>query len=133
VSSDENTERIAQAASIHRVRKTEIMAEPKHHDEPTHHEEHIVSPKLYLVIGATLLIFTGITVGASLIDLPGDLNAVVALAIACIKMTLVVLFFMHVKYSSQLTKLTVAAGFFTFIVLITMTMTDYISRAWGRW
>jgi cytochrome c oxidase subunit 4 len=109
------------------------MAEPKHHDEPTHHEEHIVSPKLYLLIGATLLIFTGITVGASLIDLPGDLNAVVALAIACIKMTLVVLFFMHVKYSSKLTKLTVAAGFLTFVVLITMTMTDYISRAWGRW
>ena len=40
---------------------------------------------------------------------------------------------MHVKYSSRLTKLTVAAGFFTFFVLITMTMTDYISRAWGLW
>jgi len=101
--------------------------------EPTHHEEHIVSPKIYLIIGTALLIFTGLTVAASLIDLPGDLNAVVAIAIACIKMTLVVLFFMHVKYSSGLTKLTVAAGFFTFIVLITMTMTDYISRAWGRW
>ncbi len=109
------------------------MAEPKHHDEPTHHEEHIVSPTIYLIIGATLLVFTGLTVAASLVDLPGDLNAVVALAIACIKMTLVVLFFMHVKYSSKLTKLTVAAGFITFCVLIMMTMTDYISRAWGRW
>ena len=104
-----------------------------HPSEPTHHEEHIVSPKVYLLIGGTLLVFTALTVGASLIDLPGDLNAVVALAIACIKMTLVVLFFMHVKYSSKLTRLTVAAGFLTFIVLITMTMTDYISRAWGRW
>jgi len=46
---------------------------------------------------------------------------------------LVILFFMHIKYSSRLTKLTVAAGFFTFIVLITMSMTDYISRAWGLW
>jgi cytochrome c oxidase subunit 4 len=109
------------------------MAEAKHHDEPTHHEEHIVSPVVYLVIGGTLLVCTALTVGASLIDLPGDLNAVVALAIACFKMTLVVLFFMHVKYSSKLTKLTVGAGFLTFIVLITMTMTDYISRAWGRW
>ena len=109
------------------------MTEQKHRDEPTHHEEHIVTPTVYLVIGGTLLIFTAITVGASLVDLPGDLNAVVALAIACIKMTLVVLFFMHVKYSSKLTKLTVAAGFFTFIVLIMMTMTDYASRAWGRW
>jgi len=109
------------------------MTEPKHHDEPTHHDEHIVSPKLYMIIGATLLVFTGLTVAASLVDLPGDLNAVVAIAIACIKMTLVVLFFMHVKYSSKLTRLTVAAGFITFCVLIMMTMTDYVSRAWGRW
>ncbi|MGC2639832.1 MAG: cytochrome C oxidase subunit IV family protein [Acidobacteriaceae bacterium] len=100
--------------------------------EPTHHEEHIVSPRVYLIIGACLLLLTGTTAGVSYIDL-GVFNAVVALAIACLKMTLVVLFFMHVKYSSKLTKLTVAAGFFTFIVLLTMTMTDYISRAWGRW
>ncbi|HEX4309798.1 MAG TPA: cytochrome C oxidase subunit IV family protein [Acidobacteriaceae bacterium] len=109
------------------------MSEPKHVDEPTQHEEHIVTPKVYLVIGGTLLIFTGLTVAASLVDLPGDLNAVVALAIACVKMTLVVLFFMHVKYSSKLTRLTVAAGFLTFAAMIMMTMTDYISRAWGRW
>ncbi|HSY02827.1 MAG TPA: cytochrome C oxidase subunit IV family protein [Acidobacteriaceae bacterium] len=109
------------------------MAETKHIDEPTHHEEHIVSPGLYMIIGSLLLICTAITVGASYIDLPGDLNAVVALGIACFKATIVVLFFMHVKYSSRLTKLTVAAGFFTFIVLIMMTMTDYASRAWGRW
>lgn len=108
------------------------MTEPKHADEPTHHEEHIVSPGLYLIIGSLLLLFTGITVGASYIDL-GNFNAVVALAIACFKATIVVLFFMHVKYSSKLTKLTVAAGFITFCVLIMMTMTDYISRAWGRW
>lgn len=108
------------------------MVEPKHHDEPTHHEEHIVSPKLYLLIGGILLILTGTTAAVSYVDL-GTFNAVVALAIACTKMALVVLFFMHVKYSSKLTRLTVAAGFFTFIVLIMMTMTDYISRAWGRW
>jgi cytochrome c oxidase subunit 4 len=60
-------------------------------------------------------------------------NPVVALAIACTKMVLVVLFFMHVKYSTKLTKLTVLSGLFTFIALIGMTMTDYFSRAWGRW
>jgi cytochrome c oxidase subunit 4 len=108
------------------------MAEAKHHDEPTHHEEHIVSPTVYLLIATALLVLTATTTAISYLDL-GDFNAVVALAIACTKMTLVVLFFMHVKYSSKLTKLTVTAGFFTFIVLITMTMTDYISRAWGRW
>jgi cytochrome c oxidase subunit IV len=101
-------------------------------DEPTHHEEHIVSPKVYLLIGAALLVLTATTTWVSYLEL-GTFNAVVALAIACIKMTLVVLFFMHVKYSSKLTKLTVAAGFITFIVLIMMTMTDYVSRAWGRW
>ncbi len=63
----------------------------------------------------------------------GIFNPIVAIAIACIKAVLVILFFMHVKYSSRLTKLTVAAGFFTFLVLITMTLTDYMSRAWGLW
>jgi cytochrome c oxidase subunit 4 len=100
--------------------------------EPTHHDEHIVSPKVYGVIFGALLLGTAITVGASYLEL-GDFNVIVALAIACIKAVLVILFFMHVKYSSRLTKLTVAAGFFTFFVLITMSMTDYISRAWGMW
>lgn len=103
-----------------------------HPSEPTHHEEHIVSPKVYLVIGAALLVLTATTTGVSYIDL-GSFNAVVALAIACTKMTLVVLFFMHVKYSSKLTKLTVAGGLFTFLVLISLTLADYFTRAWGRW
>ena len=58
---------------------------------------------------------------------------IVALAIACTKAVIVILFFMHVKYQSKLVKLTVISGFFTFLVLITMTLTDYISRAWGLW
>jgi cytochrome c oxidase subunit IV len=100
--------------------------------EPTHHAEHVVGPKVYGIIFGALMFFTATTVGASYLEL-GTFNAVVALGIAVIKAVLVILFFMHVKYSSRLTKLTVAAGFFTFIVLITMTMTDYISRAWGLW
>src|ERR1700757_5413482 len=100
--------------------------------EPTHHAEHVVSPKVYGVIFGTLLVLTAVTVAASYIDLK-DFNVVTALAIACLKAVLVILFFMHVKYSSRLTKLTVVAGFFTFLVLITMAMTDYISRAWGMW
>jgi cytochrome c oxidase subunit IV len=100
--------------------------------EPTHHEHTVVSPKVYLAIFGSLLVFTALTVGASYLEL-GVFNAVVALTIAVIKAVLVILFFMHIRYSSKLTKLTVAAGFFTLIVLITMTMTDYISRAWGLW
>jgi cytochrome c oxidase subunit 4 len=118
----------------------------KQHEEESieahesHH--HIVSPVVYLTIVLCLLVATGLTVWASYIDLgewhiaPGLTlfwNPVVALAIAATKMILVVLFFMHVKYSTKLTKLTVGAGLFTFIVLVGMTLTDYFSRAWGRW
>ncbi len=60
-------------------------------------------------------------------------NPIVALAIATFKAVIVILFFMHVKYQSRLIKMTVSAGFFTFLVLTTMTLSDYISRAWGLW
>jgi cytochrome c oxidase subunit 4 len=100
--------------------------------ESKEHEHRIVSPKVYLAILLALLVGTATTVGASYFDL-GVWNPVIALAIACTKATLVVLFFMHVKYSTKLTKLTVGAGLFTFVTLISMTLADYISRAWGRW
>ena len=118
------------------------MSELDQKVEHNEHEHHIVSPVIYLAILLALLVGTGLTVWASFIDLgewhiaPGLTlfwNPVVALAIACTKMVLVVLFFMHVKYSTKLTKLTVASGVFTFLVLIGMTMADYFSRAWGRW
>jgi cytochrome c oxidase subunit IV len=105
-------------------------------------EHHIVSPMIYLTILGALLVATGLTVWASYIDLgewhiaPGVTlfwNPVVALAIACSKAILVVLFFMHVKYSTKLTKLTLISGFFVFLTLIGLTLSDYLSRAWGRW
>jgi cytochrome c oxidase subunit IV len=100
--------------------------------EDAHAKHHIVGPKVYGLILLALLCLTGLTTGMAYVDL-GILNPIIALAIAVIKMTLVILFFMHVKYSSRLVKLTVASGFFTFLVLITMTLSDYISRAWGLW
>jgi cytochrome c oxidase subunit 4 len=105
------------------------MSEPTKHAE---HEHHIVSPMVYVVIFLALLVGTALTVLASFFEL-GIFNPILAIAIAVCKATLVVLFFMHVKYSSRLTKLTVGAGVFTFIVLIGMTLSDYFSRAWGRW
>ncbi len=102
---------------------------PEHHTHQTHH---IVPPRTYALIFGALLLGTALTVGASYIDM-GRWNPVVALAIACTKAVLVILFFMHVAYSSRVTKLTVLAGFFTFLVLVTMTLSDYISRAWGLW
>ncbi len=99
---------------------------------PEHGEHHVVTPLTYMMVFGTLLLFTAITVVAAYVDL-GVLNPVVALGIASFKAVVVILFFMHVKYQSRLVKLTVAAGFFTFLVLITMTLSDYISRAWGLW
>ena len=109
------------------------MSEPNeqhaHHEE---HEHHIVSPMVYMTIVLVLFVGTALTVWASYIDL-GPWNPIIALAIACTKATFVVLFFMHVKYSTKLTKLTIISGVFVFLALIGMTLADYISRAWGRW
>ncbi len=96
------------------------------------HEHHIVSPKVYVVILFALLLGTALTVWASFIDL-GFWNPIIALAIATTKALLVVLFFMHVKYSTKLTMLTVGSGIFMFLTLISLTLADYFSRAWGRW
>ncbi len=105
------------------------MTDQKEMEESQHH---VVSPAIYLAVFVTLLVFTGLTVAASFVEM-GVFNPIVALAIGCIKAVIVVLFFMHVKYSSKLTKLTVFSGLFTFIVLIGMTLSDYFTRAWGRW
>jgi len=103
------------------------------HQETVHeHVHHIVSPRVYIIIIISLLFLTGVTVGASFLEL-NVWNPIIALAIAVVKATLVVLFFMHVKYSTRLTMLTVGAGLFTFMALVGMTLSDYISRAWGRW
>ncbi len=99
---------------------------------PEHAEHHIVTPMNYLFVYIALIIGTILTVIAADIDM-GVFNPIIALGIACTKACIVILFFMHVKYQSRLVKLTVSAGFFTFLVLITMTLTDYISRAWGLW
>ena len=84
---------------------------------------------LYLVIISILFILTVVTYKAAQIDL-GIWNPVVALTIACTKAVLVILFFMHVYYSSKLTKVTVFAGFFWLLILLTLSLLDYISRSW---
>ena len=100
--------------------------------EEHEHHHHVVPPRIYITILLALLVGTAVTVWASFIEM-GPLNPVIALAIAATKMILVVLFFMHVKYSTKLTKLTVAAGVFTFLILVGVTLSDYWTRAWGRW
>lgn len=85
------------------------------------------TPKLYLVILLCLVAGTVLTFFAATWDM-GIFNPIVALAIACTKATLVILFFMHVRYSTRLTMLTVAAGFFWLLILITLSLSDYLSR-----
>jgi cytochrome c oxidase subunit IV len=90
-----------------------------------------VSPKsVYYSIFGALMVLTVITVAAAFVNL-GSLNFPVALAIAIIKATLVVLFFMHVKYSSRLTKLVVTTSLFFLLILLAETFMDYATRGWN--
>lgn len=104
---------------------------PEHED---HHQHHLVSPTVYFTIFALLMVCTGLTVGAAEIDLnhylPG-LNIVVALVIAVFKASLVVLFFMHGKYSPKRTQLVIIASIFWLAIMLFMTMSDYLSRPWS--
>jgi cytochrome c oxidase subunit 4 len=106
--------------------------DPKNVTNPEHGQHHIVTPLQYTYVFVTLLIFTGLTAGVAFIDLKWA-NPVIALFIACFKACIVILFFMHAKYQSRLIKLTIGSGFFLFLSLIAMTLSDYISRAWGMW
>src|SRR3979411_2594702 len=92
--------------------------------------EHIVYPRVYVTIFLALLIGTGLTVLAAFQDFPGPLNAVVALTIAVVKATLVVLFFMHVRYSSRLIWLVIAAALFWLAIMFALTISDYWTRTW---
>jgi cytochrome c oxidase subunit IV len=91
---------------------------------------HLVSPRTYVSIFLALMALTALTVGAAFVNL-GPFNTVVALVIACTKMMLVVLFFMHVRYSSRLTWAVVGAGFFWLGLLLLLTLSDYVTRGPG--
>ena len=89
--------------------------------------ETIVSPRTYVVVAAALLALLALTAVVSEIDL-GPLNVVVALLIAVVKASLVVLFFMEVRYHSKVTWLFAAAGFFWLAIMLTLTLTDTVHR-----
>jgi cytochrome c oxidase subunit 4 len=92
--------------------------------------EHIVSPRVYITIFLVLMVGTGLTVLAAFRDFPGPLNAVVALTIAVVKATLVILYFMHVRYSSRLIWLIISAALFWLAILFALTISDYWTRSW---
>lgn len=91
--------------------------------------EKIVSLKVYFLIFGTLMVLTATTTWVAFYDL-GRINTVVALVIAVTKALLVALFFMHVKYSSRLTRIAVVSGLLWLVIMIGLTMSDYLTRGW---
>ncbi len=94
-----------------------------------HHDEHEHGPSLqtYIAIFVALLALTGLTVAVAFVNL-GALGPLVAVGIACVKATLVVLWFMHVKYETKLIHLYVASGFIFVAILIVITMGEFVGR-----
>lgn len=98
------------------------------HDHlPTH--GHVTPLSVYLAVFAALMVLTVVTVLVAYVDL-GQFNKVVALGIAGFKAVIVVLYFMHVKHASRLTKVIVVSGLFFLAILMALTMLDYGSRMW---
>lgn len=92
--------------------------------------EHIVQPRVYISIFLLLLVGTGLTVFAAFYDFPGPLNAVVALTIAVVKATCVILYFMHVRYSPRLIWLVIWSALFWLAIMFALTISDYWTRTW---
>jgi cytochrome c oxidase subunit IV len=93
------------------------------------HAVHIVPVRTYVFVFLALMAGTALTTAAAYVDL-GRWNTVVALAIATTKMLLVVLFFMHVKYASGLTRIAIIAAFFWLGIMVTLTLSDILTRPW---
>jgi len=92
--------------------------------------EHIVPVRVYAGVFLALMAGTALTVFAAFHDFPWQFNTVIALTIAVIKATLVVLYFMHVRYSSRLIWVIVASALFWLAILFALTFSDYWTRGW---
>jgi cytochrome c oxidase subunit 4 len=90
---------------------------------------HVAPLKLYLGVFLILMLGTALTVLVAFYDL-GAFNNVVMLTVAIVKATFVVLYFMHVRWSTRLTWVVVVSGFFWLLIMFAFTMMDYMSRGW---
>jgi cytochrome c oxidase subunit IV len=102
----------------------------------TEHSEHIVSAGLYWLIWFLLIVGTIITALVARVDLGTykglDFNTIVALVIATCKASVVVLIFMHVKYTSErMTKAILLSAIFWLLLLLLLSMSDYATRMHG--
>ncbi len=94
--------------------------------------EHIVSRTVYFAIFGALMVLTAVTVLAATVDFGNEfVNTSIALAIAVTKAVLVILYFMHVRYSPRLTWVVIAGGFLWLFIMIALTMSDYLTRGWS--
>ena len=100
-----------------------------HAAHPEHTHGHVAPVKMYIGIFLALMAGTALTVGAAYVDL-GFFNTAVALGIAVTKASLVVLYFMHVRWASRLTWVIVVGSLFWLILMVAIGMTDYLSRGW---
>jgi cytochrome c oxidase subunit IV len=97
--------------------------------EHEEYEEHVVPYTVYLAVFGALMVLTVLTVVVAFFDL-GNLNVTVALTVAVMKASLVVLFFMHAKYQSQIIKLVLLASIVWLGFLFIITLSDYLTRGW---
>src|SRR5712691_5443289 len=91
--------------------------------------DYIVPTRTYYAVFALLLACTYLTWQVAFFDL-GAMNTIAALTIAVFKAVIVVLFFMHVKYSTRLTWLVVIGAVFWLGILLALMFADYLTRAW---
>ena len=105
------------------------MSDQVQHGDHAAHAEHVVPVSTYLLVFLALMVGTALTTCVAYIDL-GKWNTPIALVIAFTKMTLVVLFFMHVKYATGLTRVIIIAGFFWLAIMITLSSQDEFTRTW---
>ncbi len=90
---------------------------------------HVAPKRMYYMVFAALIVGTILTYAAAMVDM-GPLNNIVMITIACTKATLVILFFMHVRWSSRLTWVVAMSGFFWLLILFSIGMSDYLTRGW---
>lgn len=97
---------------------------------------HVLPKRIYFLVFACLIALTVTTTAVAFINL-GPLNTVAALVIAVLKALLVILFFMHARYSAQMTRIVIVAAFFWLAILLTLTLSDELTRRWipssGSW
>jgi cytochrome c oxidase subunit 4 len=91
--------------------------------------EHIVEKKIYYTVFGSLMVLLGATITIAYIHL-GKLNVIAALTIAVIKAVLIVLYFMHIRYSTRLLWIFVCAGFFWLGILFALSFSDFLTRGW---